>query len=89
MVMPSCVAAVRCNAKNRGQLWGQSNSSTRSTTLSVAQVFPPKTRILQEVQAIKAALAKAESAILKDHANCCVAKAIASCDAAEQRTKFS
>lgn len=45
--------------------------------------------ILHQVQAVKAALAKAESEILKDHAACCVAEAIASGDVAEQRTKFS
>jgi len=45
--------------------------------------------ILHQVQAIKAALAKAESAILKDHAACCVSEAIASGDVAEQRTKFN
>ncbi len=44
--------------------------------------------ILHQVQAVKAALAKAESAILKDHAACCVAEAIASGDVAEQRAKF-
>lgn len=44
--------------------------------------------ILHQVQAVKAALAKAESAILKDHAACCVAEAIASGDIAEQRAKF-
>lgn len=45
--------------------------------------------ILQQFQAVKAALARAESAVLKDHAAHCVADAIASGDAAEQRTKFS
>lgn len=45
--------------------------------------------ILNQVQAIKAALSKAESEILKDHAACCVSEAIASGDAAEQRTKFN
>ena len=45
--------------------------------------------ILHQVQAVKAALAKVESAILKDHASCCVAEAIASGDVAEQREKFS
>ncbi|MEP7351308.1 MAG: metal-sensitive transcriptional regulator [Sphingorhabdus sp.] len=45
--------------------------------------------ILHQVQAVKAALAKAESEILKDHAACCVAEAIASGDASEQRTKFN
>ena len=43
--------------------------------------------ILHQVQAVKAALAKVETAILKDHASCCVAEAIASGDAAEQRVK--
>ena len=44
--------------------------------------------ILHQVQAVKAALAKAENEILKDHAACCVAEAIASGDVAEQRAKF-
>ena len=44
--------------------------------------------ILHQIQAIKAALAKVESQVLKDHAACCVADAIASGDAAEQREKF-
>jgi len=45
--------------------------------------------VLHQVQAIKAALAKVESAILKDHAACCVSEAIASGDADQQRDKFS
>lgn len=45
--------------------------------------------ILHQIQAVKAALAKAESGILKDHAACCVAEAIASGDGDVQRTKFS
>lgn len=45
--------------------------------------------ILNQVQAVKAALSKAESEILKDHAACCVSEAIASGDAAEQRVKFN
>jgi CsoR family transcriptional regulator, copper-sensing transcriptional repressor len=45
--------------------------------------------ILHQVQAVRAALAKAESQILKDHAACCVSEAIASGDATEQRAKFS
>lgn len=45
--------------------------------------------ILYQVQAAKSALARVESVILKDHAACCVAEAIASGDAHEQRTKFS
>ncbi len=45
--------------------------------------------VLHQVQAIKAALAKVESAILKDHAACCVSEAIASGDAVQQREKFS
>lgn len=45
--------------------------------------------ILHQVQAVKAALAKAESEILRDHAACCVSEAIASGDEVEQRAKFS
>lgn len=45
--------------------------------------------ILHQVQAVKAALSKTESEILRDHAACCVSEAIASGDASEQQTKFS
>lgn len=45
--------------------------------------------ILHQVQAVKSALASVENAILKDHAACCVADAIGSGDAAEQRQKFN
>jgi DNA-binding FrmR family transcriptional regulator len=44
--------------------------------------------ILHQVQAIKAALAKVEDAILHDHAFTCVETAIASGDEREQRKKF-
>jgi len=44
--------------------------------------------ILHQIAAVRAALSKVESQVLKDHAACCVAEAIASGDAAEQRTKF-
>ncbi len=44
--------------------------------------------ILQQVQAIKSALAKVEDAILKDHSSSCVETAITSGDIAEQRKKF-
>lgn len=44
--------------------------------------------ILHQIQAIKSALAKVETQVLKDHAACCVAEAIASGDEAEQRAKF-
>ncbi|WP_379547553.1 metal-sensitive transcriptional regulator [Qipengyuania sp. DSG2-2] len=44
--------------------------------------------VLHQVQAVKAALAKVESQVLKDHAACCVAEAIASGDTEEQRAKF-
>ena len=44
--------------------------------------------ILQQLQAVKAALSRAEDAILKNHAACCVAEAIASGDEAQQRAKF-
>lgn len=45
--------------------------------------------VLAQIQAIKSALAKVESEVLKDHAASCVAAAIASGDEAEQRTKFN
>ena len=44
--------------------------------------------ILQQIQAIKAALARVEDAILKDHAATCVTAAIASGNENEQRRKF-
>lgn len=44
--------------------------------------------ILTQVQAVKAALGRAESEILKRHAGTCVAEAIASGDEDEQRRKF-
>lgn len=44
--------------------------------------------ILHQIAAIKSALAKVESQVLKDHAACCVAEAIASGDEADQRQKF-
>ncbi|WP_202386327.1 metal-sensitive transcriptional regulator [Allopontixanthobacter confluentis] len=45
--------------------------------------------ILDQIQAVKAALGRAESEILKRHAQCCVAEAISSGDAEEQKTKFN
>ena len=45
--------------------------------------------VLHQVQAVKAALAKVESAILKDHAACCANEAIGSGDAARQREQFN
>ncbi|KWV95443.1 MULTISPECIES: metal-sensitive transcriptional regulator [unclassified Erythrobacter] len=44
--------------------------------------------ILTQIQAIKSALTKVESQVLKDHAACCVAEAIASGDPEDQRQKF-
>lgn len=44
--------------------------------------------ILTQIQAVKAALGRAESEILKRHAACCVAEAIDSGDADEQARKF-
>ena len=44
--------------------------------------------ILTQIQAIKSALGKVETQVLKDHAACCVAEAIASGDAEDQRQKF-
>lgn len=43
--------------------------------------------ILQQIQAVRAALSRAEGEVLRDHANSCVADAIASGDADEQRVK--
>ncbi len=43
---------------------------------------------LQQMQAIKSALARVEDAILKDHAATCVATALASGEEKEQRKKF-
>ncbi len=45
--------------------------------------------VLSQIQAIKSALAKVESEVLKDHAASCVAAAIASGDETEQRIKFN
>lgn len=45
--------------------------------------------ILQQMQAIKSALAKVEDAILKDHAATCVESAIATGDEGDQRRKFA
>lgn len=44
--------------------------------------------ILNQIGAIKSALAKVESQVLKDHAACCVNEAIASGDEVQQREKF-
>lgn len=44
--------------------------------------------ILQQIQAVKAAFAKVEDAVLKDHAATCVESAIASGSAQAQREKF-
>lgn len=45
--------------------------------------------ILNQMQAVKAAIARAESEILKDHAATCVETAIKSGDEKEQREKVS
>ncbi len=45
--------------------------------------------ILTQMQAVKSALVKVESEVLKDHAATCVAEAISSGDEAEQRAKFN
>lgn len=44
--------------------------------------------ILHQIQAIKSALAKVETQVLKDHAACCVAEAITSGDERAQQEKF-
>lgn len=45
--------------------------------------------VLTQIAAVKSALAKVESEVLKRHAASCVASAIASGDEADQREKFS
>lgn len=45
--------------------------------------------VLDQLQAIKAALKKVEEQILKAHVDGCVAKAVESGDAADQRKKFA
>ena len=45
--------------------------------------------VLTQLQAVRAALAKVETAILQDHLGKCVEGAIISGDAAEQRAKVS
>ena len=44
--------------------------------------------VLNQVQAVKAALGRAESEILKRHAACCVSEAIVSGDVEEQKRKL-
>jgi DNA-binding FrmR family transcriptional regulator len=44
--------------------------------------------VLTQLQAVKAALKKVEEDVLKDHAAHCVAHAIKSGDAADQKQKF-
>ncbi|MEM7097338.1 MAG: metal-sensitive transcriptional regulator [Pseudomonadota bacterium] len=44
--------------------------------------------VLQQLQAIKSALAKVEDAVLKDHAATCIESAIDSGDSVDQRKKF-
>lgn len=45
--------------------------------------------ILHQLRAVKAALSRAESEILKNHAHRCVEDAIIAGDTAAQRTKFT
>ena len=45
--------------------------------------------VLQQIQAIKAALSKVEDALLKDHAATCVESAIRSDDEQDRRQKFN
>ena len=45
--------------------------------------------VLTQVQAVKAALARVEDAVLKDHAATCVESAIASGDVDDQRAKLA
>lgn len=45
--------------------------------------------VLHQLRAVKAALARVETQVLKAHAACCVEHAIASGDAEQQRRKFN
>ncbi|MEO0972830.1 MAG: metal-sensitive transcriptional regulator [Pseudomonadota bacterium] len=45
--------------------------------------------VLQQLQAVQAAVGKVQDAVLKDHSATCVAAAIASGDEAAQREKFA
>ena len=45
--------------------------------------------VLTQLAAVKSALGKVETEVLKKHAACCVNEAIASGDEAEQRAKFN
>ena len=45
--------------------------------------------VLTQIQAVKAAIARAESEVLKRHSASCVSQAIASGDEVEQREKFN
>lgn len=45
--------------------------------------------ILTQIHAVKAALSRVETQVLKSHAACCVEEAIASGDPAQQREKFN
>lgn len=45
--------------------------------------------ILNQIQAVKAALGRVEAEILKEHADHCVAEAMASGDRSEQKTKLT
>lgn len=45
--------------------------------------------VLTQVQAVKAALARVEDAVLKDHAEVCVEAAITSGDVDDQRAKLT
>ena len=45
--------------------------------------------VLHQIQAVKSAIRRAESEILKDHANSCISEAIETGDANAQREKIS
>lgn len=84
MELSMCVeqSAAICNRLNRiaGQVTGISRMvEDRAYCID----------LLTQLQAVKAALAKVEDAILKQHADGCVAEAIASGDPDAQRAKFN
>ena len=79
------------------------NSATRKSCLSRLRRIEGQVRgisrmveeerycidIVTQVQAVRAALQKVETEVLKDHVGTCVEHAIASGDAAEQRQKVA
>lgn len=87
MVSPQTVSGVHNISKTLNRL-----SRIEGQVRGVAQMIRDERYcidILNQVQAVKAALARVESGILKDHAATCVNDAITSGDPGDQRKKFN